>query len=277
MRTHAAVGIDDDLASGESGVAVRSADLEAPGRVHIVGDVVAEQLRRYHPGRDFSYQRLQPFDIHVRRVLMRHHHRFDLLRAAVAVADRDLTLRVGPQKTVLFRLGLAQPRQFRDDLVRIEQGGGHQLRRFVRGVAEHHPLISGPLFLEEPLALGHALRDIRRLPMDGQQHLNIVGAEADAGLVVADVPDRIQRDLLPIDLGASGDFTRDHHQIGGAQRFTGDAAVGVLREAGVEDGVGYPVADLVGVSLGDRFAGEDVFASDFAHDSDFIKFQGTAR
>ena len=35
VRGRAAVGVDDDLAAGQAGVAVRAADLEAAGRVDV--------------------------------------------------------------------------------------------------------------------------------------------------------------------------------------------------------------------------------------------------
>ena len=52
MRGRAAVGVDDDLAAGEAGVAVGAADLEAAGRVDVVDGLVAEQLGRHDLGDD---------------------------------------------------------------------------------------------------------------------------------------------------------------------------------------------------------------------------------
>ena len=44
MRGRAAIGVDDDLAAGQAGVAVGPADLEAAGRVDVIDGLVAEQL-----------------------------------------------------------------------------------------------------------------------------------------------------------------------------------------------------------------------------------------
>ena len=44
MATHAAVGVDDDLASGETAVAVRAADHEVAGRVDVDLVVVVGEL-----------------------------------------------------------------------------------------------------------------------------------------------------------------------------------------------------------------------------------------
>jgi hypothetical protein len=93
----AAVGVDDDLAARDAGVAVRAADLEAPGRVHQVTHAV-EHLLRQHRLDDLLDHRLGELGllvVHARVVLRREHDRFDADRLAVAVAHGDLRLRVG--------------------------------------------------------------------------------------------------------------------------------------------------------------------------------------
>jgi hypothetical protein len=61
---------------------------------------------------------------------------------------------------------------------------------------------------------------------------------------------------LKIDVGLGGDLAGDDHQSGGRQRLGGDAAVGVLLQAGVQNGVGDLVGNLVGVAFGDGFRGK---------------------
>ena len=46
VTSHAAVGVDDDLASGESGVAHRSADDKASRGIDVILRVFVEQMRR---------------------------------------------------------------------------------------------------------------------------------------------------------------------------------------------------------------------------------------
>ena len=46
VTAHAAVSVDDDLAPGQTGVAHRSADNEAPGRVDVVLGVRIQQFGR---------------------------------------------------------------------------------------------------------------------------------------------------------------------------------------------------------------------------------------
>ena len=79
---------------------------------------------------------------------------------------------------------------------------------------------------------------------------------------VADLADGLARDLREVELGLGGDFAADDHDVGLRVGLAGDAAELVLREAGVEDGVGDRVADLVGMALAHGFRREDVV---FAH------------
>ena len=63
--------------------------------------------------------------------------------------------------------------------------------------------------------------------------------------------DDAAHEALEIDVGLGRDFAGDDDQAGGGQRLAGDAAVGILVEAGVQDGVGNLVGDLVGMTFGD--------------------------
>ena len=259
------MSVDDDLTPGQPGVAVGTADFKPAGGVHVIGDFAAAQFRGDHLLDHLADQRFEPFDRHVRRMLVGDDHGFDRDRLPVPVTDRDLAFRVGTQIAVPHRIRMTQPGQLFDDFVRVVDRRRHQLRRLVRRVPEHHALIAGALFEKAALSLCHPLRNVRRLAMDADHHLGVVGAESDSGLVVADPPDRIEGHLLPVDFGAGGDFAGNDHQVGGRQRLAGDPAFGILGETGVENRVGNLVADLVGMALRDRFRSEDVFCTDFAH------------
>jgi hypothetical protein len=54
----------------------------------------------------------------------------------------------------------------------------HELGRLVGRVAEHEALIAGALLLVEALALGHALRDVGALLLDGGEDGARVAVEA---------------------------------------------------------------------------------------------------
>ena len=167
--------------------------------------------------------------------------------AICVVLNRDLALavrRAGRQLAVLADFG--QPP---GQLVRERDGSRHQLFGLVGGVAEHHALVAGAAGV-------HAHGDVAGLLVDRRDHGAGVRVEAIERIVIADGGDHAAHQRLEIDVGAGGDFTRDDDEAGGGQRFAGHAAVGVLLEAGVENGVGDLVGNLVGMPFGHRLGGE---------------------
>jgi hypothetical protein len=89
----------------------------------------------------------------------------------------------------------------------------------------------------------------------------------EAVLLVADVLDRLARDVLDHGdghgLGSVGIFTGDHHALrrrhglaGGADGPRVEAGAEALAVKRIDDFIRDAVADLVGVALGNRLAGE---------------------
>ena len=139
-------------------------------------------------------------------------------------------------------------------------GHRHQLGRLVAGVAEHHALVAGALLgggLADGLAGVHALRDVGALALEGDDDVHAVGVVADVVVVVADGADGLAGDVGVVELGLGGDFAGDDQQAGLGEGFARHAALRVLGEARVEDGVRDGVADFVGVAFRDRFRRED--------------------
>ena len=64
-------------------------------------------------------------------------------------------------------------------------------------------------------------------------------------------------DLLVVDGGFGGNFTKDHDHAGFGAGFTGNFGVWVLRQASVENGVGDTVTEFIGVAFIDGFGGEE--------------------
>src|SRR3989344_2003559 len=142
-----AVGVHDDLAAGQATVTLRAADDKTARGVDQVAGVLQPFLgqhglddlfddgfgeRSLHLGLRFAL---------VGVVLGGEDHGVDAVGLAVHVAHRDLRLGVGAQErqaAVLAQLGLAL-----DEAVRVVDGRGHQLGRFVAGVAEHQALVAG--------------------------------------------------------------------------------------------------------------------------------------
>jgi hypothetical protein len=106
----------------------------------------------------------------------------------------------------------------------------------------------------------HALGDVGRLLVDGGDDTAGVAVEPVRLAVVADAAHRAAHDLGDVDVRLGRDLAGHDHQAGGEQGLARHPPVGILGEDGVEDGVGYLVRHLVGMTLGDRLGGEGVAA-----------------
>ena len=84
------------------------------------------------------------------------------------------------------------------------------------------------------------------------------------GLVVADVLDRLAGQLVDLveHRLRTAHLARDHDPVGGRQRLAGDARFRHRGDVGIDDRIGDPVADLVGMTFGDGLAGEEIIARD---------------
>ncbi len=90
----------------------------------------------------------------------------------------------------------------------------------------------------------------------------------EALLLVADILDGEPGDVLdeiPGDCRGAAGLARDHHAIGGGEGLAGDAQIAripaifrAMAEEGVDHLVGNAVADLVRMTFGDGFAGEQI-------------------
>ena len=96
---HAAVGVDDDLAAGETGVGVGAAQLEHAGRIGQHPQVRRVELGRQQRVDDVGPQvgQEQGLEVDARVVLGRDQDRLEGDRPAVLVGDAHLGLAVGAQ------------------------------------------------------------------------------------------------------------------------------------------------------------------------------------
>ena len=171
------------------------------------------------------------------------------------VLQRDLALGVGAEAG--FGAGMAGLGKGVQNVVGVVDRRRHQLRRLAAGIAEHDALVARTLVLVAQRI--DALGDVRRLLMDEDLDLGVLPVEA--VLLIADIADRLARDLLEQLLGDRGGpahLARQHDLVGGRQRLAGDARIGIGAEIGIDDGVGDAVADLVGMPFGHGFAGEEI-------------------
>ena len=189
---------------------------------------------------------------------------------AALVAHGDLGLAVGAQirqRAVVAHRGEAL-RQAAGQIMRHR----HERRRLVGRVAEHHTLVTRADEVERvggAAGLGveglvHALRDVGALLVDKVKHTAGVAVEAELGAVVPDAAHDLTRDVLDVDVGLGADLAGDDDGAGGDEGLACAADVlelgrlaarrdvslglelGLLREDGVEDGVGDLVRDLSG-------------------------------
>ncbi len=184
VRRGAAVGVDDDLAAGDAGVAVRAAGDEAARRIHVdlgvrVHHLAGDDLVDDPLGEVFGDRRVR----RGRAVLRGDDDGVDADGTAAVVLDGHLRLAVGPEVielTAAARLGQAA-----HELVREHDRQRHQLGRLGAGVAEHQALVAGA-------ARVHALADVARLLVNRREDGARLVVEAELRARVADVFDDLR-------------------------------------------------------------------------------------
>ena len=261
VTAHAAVGVHDDLAAGEAGVALRAADHEFAGRVDEELGVLGEHVLWQHLLDDLLDAELLDFGVlNAGGMLGGDHHVDDAGGLAIHILHGDLALGVGAQPLGGLAC-LADLGQLAAQAVSVHDRRWHQLGRFVAGIAKHQALVACALF-GGLLALGllgvHTLGDVGGLGGDDVHHEELVGVEDVVAVDIADLTDGIADDLHVVELRLGGDLAANNGNVALHIRFAGYAAVLVLREAGVENGVGNGVSNFVGMAFADGLRGEDV-------------------
>ena len=201
MPPHSSISIDDDLATGEAGVTLRSADNETACRIDQKLGLLREHLGWDDLANDFlNAEFLDLLVTYSLSVLGGDHDIDNADRLAIDIFDGDLALRVGTEP--LGGTALAESGQFAAEAVGIHDRGRHQLRCLVAGVTEHQSLIARTL-LGGLLAIGflgiHPLGDIGTLRSDDVVNEDAIGVEDIVIVVITDLPDCIAYDLSNVD------------------------------------------------------------------------------
>lgn len=241
------VSVDDDLSAGEAGVTVGSADDEAAGGVDVVDGLLIEVLGGDDGLDDVLHDVLVNLLVgDVGLVLGGDDDGVDAdgdhAAVLLLVLDGDLGLTIGAQPlegSILANVGETLAEAGGEEV-----GEGHELGGLIGGVAEHDALVTSADLLDALVEVD-ALGDIGALLLDGDDDVAGVAVDALVGGGVADVADGGTDDVLEIDLGVGGDLTEDHDHAGLGGGLAGDLGLGVLGEAGVEDGIGNLIAELV--------------------------------
>ena len=126
------------------------------------------------------------------------------------VLDGDLGLGVGSQPThgsipTSISHGSVE-------LVGKHDGLGHQLGSLVGGVSEHDTLVTSTVVLQ--VTVVETLSDIRGLLLNGDQNVTGLVVETHFTGVVSNLGNGLTDNLLVVNLGLGGDFTKDHDHTG---------------------------------------------------------------
>ncbi|SAU32205.1 Uncharacterised protein [Klebsiella pneumoniae] len=242
VASHAAVGINDDLTTGQTAVAHRAANNETAGRVDEEFGGRVEPFGRQNRLDDlFHHCFLQGFLIDIFRVLSRQNDRVDADDFAVVILEGHLAFRIRAQPRqgavfTHFSLTLHQT-------VSVSHRRRHQHVGFVSGVAKHQPLVAGALF--QRIGTVNALVNVRRLFTNGAQYGARVGVKAHIGMHVANFADGVAGDLFDINPCAGGDFAAYQHHAGFDIGFTCDTRFRILLEDRIQHGIGDLVSNFV--------------------------------
>ena len=275
MGGGAAIGVDDDLATGQAGITVGTPDLEGPGGVDMPLGFVGQPACRqdladylFHIGLKFGL--LRPLVIAL-GVLGRDDDRRAGDRLAVFIAQRDLALGIGLEegrRAVLAVLGQAL-----QDLVAVIERRGHEVGRLVAGEPEHDALVAGALIF---VAAGiHALRNFGGLAV--QMVLEGQRLPVEAVLLIADFAHRAAHRFLDFFLRAGGpagvfrpvgivgvvhrgatDLAREDNTLRGRHGLASHACFGVLGQHQIDDRIRNLVGNLVGMAFRNAFGSEQI-------------------
>src|SRR5690606_2723674 len=188
------------------------------------------------------------------------HHRLHGRRHVVFVYERHLRLAVRPQVGEVAAtpdLGQA-PRH----AVGQRDGQGHELGGLVYRVPEHEPLVSRAdqvvrLAAGGLLGVVDAARDVACLLGQRYQHSRMVRVEPVSGVRIADVARRRAHHRLDVDVRGRRDLARHERQTLGQKGLDRRPGRGVLLEDRVKDAVADAVCELVRVTLGNGFRGNE--------------------
>ena len=240
MGTAAAVGVDNNLSTRETGVSMRTADDELARGVDVklivflgekgaVLGVDALEHTRYQYLAHVFLNLLEHTAFAVELVMLGGEDDcVDTQRTViVAVFDSNLALGIGAQ--IRHHLPfLADTGQFLQEDMRQGDGQRHIFARLVASVTEHHALVASTLFLL--FLAADPLIDVATLAVDCGEHSARLGLELVLALGVANLLDDITHGLLDIDPTVAGHFAADDCQPRGHQRLAGHMAFGVTTE-----------------------------------------------
>ena len=172
-------------------------------------------------------------------------------RVVVVVFDGELALGVGPQVRHRRRNLAADAGQFDEGHVGQRERQRHEFGRLVAGIAEHHALVAGALFLF--FLAAHALVYVATLAVDGGEHGTGFRLKLVLTFGVTDFLDDIADGLLYVDPTVAGHLAANYSQTGSHQRLAGHMTLRVTAEKFIQKRITNLVGHFVGMPLTDTF------------------------
>ena len=236
MRGRAAIGIHNNLAPGQPGIAIGTADHEFARRIDpplgVCGDPAIGQ-NFANIGFDDSADVIA--GLAVIGVLGGQHDRGHTHRLATFVTHGKLRFRIGAQRG--FDPGFTDFGQTAQDRMGVMDRCGHQFRRFIGGETKHNALIACAFVLV--FRCVHALGDMGGLFV--QQVGDFHGLPVEFVLLIADVANAIAGNLVnlahifgQLGLVRQAHLAADNDAVGGGKGFTGHAGFGFFGQKGIQ-------------------------------------------
>ena len=240
-----AVGVDHQLAAGETGISFKAAQHKSARRIdenlrllvdaHVMAGAVNDQSA------EFLAQFVRIF---ICIMLAGDHNGVHALRNTKRILHRNLrfAVRSNAGDQLFFPAGGEQAR----DAVRQHDRRGQQFHRFPAGVAVHDALVA----CAERIPIDR-VRNIGTLCM--QPHLYMIIT------VISGIPNSLPHDGFHVGACRRAEFSGHKNFARRRQHFAGNAGIGIFFEAGVQNAVRNRVAELVRVTCRDGLCRQDVF------------------
>ena len=104
----------------------------------------------------------------------------------------------------------------------------------------------------------HALLNVGALGGDGVQDQHPIGVKDVIIVRIADFTDCLAGNRIEVGLRFGRDFPSHHYQIGLGVGFARYAAARILRQTGIQHGIGNGIADFVRMAFADGLGRKDV-------------------
>ena len=264
-----AVGVNDDLSAGKSGVTCRTANDKSAGGVYVdLGLCIHKLSRNDSLDDELDHILADLCELNVSRVLSGDYNGVNANGLAVVILNSHLSLSVGTEIvecTVLSYVGKSLC-----ELVRERDRQRHKLLGLVASVSEHKSLIACTdielvsVALLRLKRLVNAHRDVGRLLVNRAEHAAAIAVKAVLCSGVADLADCVSYDLLKINDSLGRDLTHNCYKSCRAEGLARNARHRVLLKQSVEYRIRNFIRYFIGMSFGYRFGRKKHFLHSFS-------------